>query len=276
MKILNRVIKVAIVCILLCITYFPTFLWMRERFLATESYYTHGFLVPFISCWLIFRKKDKLKELKASSKLYGLFIMLFGLFIHVVALSLQVKFISGFSLLIVLYGLSLYLGGRDVTKEFFFPILFLAFMIPLPKVLIIHISFRMKLLAAAAGTTLINWFKIPAFRAGSIVYLPNTTLTIGSPCSGLRSLISLTGLGALFAYITDLSRIKKIVLFFTSIPLALGANILRIVVLLWVAYVYGHDVATGKFHDYSGIFTFIFALIGLIIVNKVLQWKRKR
>jgi len=133
----------------------------------------------------------------------------------------------------------------------------------------------MKLLAAEAGASLINWFNIPVYRTGSIVYLPNTSLTIGSPCSGLRSLISLTALGALFAYLSDLSRVKKVMLFISAIPLALAANVLRIGMLLWVAYVYGHDVATGRFHDISGILVFIFAIVGLMVVNRILQWKTK-
>jgi len=275
MKAIFKKIKGLAICILLMLVYLPTFIWMKERFLAVESYYTHGFLVPFISGWLIYRKRQKLKNIKLNSNICGLFVLIFGLFIHILGLALQIKFVSGFSLLFVLLGLSLYLAGRNYTKEILFPILFLAFMIPLPRILIIQISFRMKLLAAGAGASLINWFNIPVYRTGSIIYLPNTALTIGSPCSGLRSLISLAGLGALFAYLSDLSKVKKIILFISAIPIALAANILRIGILLWVAYVYGHGVATGKFHDISGILVFIFALGGLILVNRMLKWKSK-
>ena len=275
MKCFNK-IKIILVIILVVVTYIPTFFWMKERFLGAESYYTHGFLVPLISLWLIYRKKEKLKKIEKKSNINGLFILIFGLLFHFLGLLLQIKFVSGFSLLFVLLGLSLYLAGKDYTKEILFPILFLAFMAPLPRVLIIHISFKMKLLAAEAGASLINWLNIPVYRTGSIVYLPNTALTIGSPCSGLRSLISLTALGALFAHLSDLSKIKKTILFVSAIPLALAANILRIGMLLWVAYVYGQNVATGKFHDISGMFVFIFAIAGLMIVNRVLQWKSKK
>jgi len=274
LEIANR-FKISLIFILVILTYLPTFAWMRERFLALESYYTHGWLVPFICLWLVYRKKKNLKKITIKPAISGLFILIFGLFAHILGLASQIKFVSGFSLVFVLLGLSLYLAGKDYTKEILFAILFLVFMVPLPRVLIIHISFRMKLLAAEAGTSLINWFNIPAYRAGSIVYLPNTSLTIGSPCSGLRSLISLTALGALFAYLSDLPKVKKIILFISAIPLALAANILRIGMLLWVAYVYGHDVAIGRFHDISGVLVFIFAIMGLMIINRILQWKPK-
>jgi len=274
LRILNR-FKISLIFILVILTYLPIFVWMRGRFLAVESYYTHGWLVPFICLWLVYRKRKKLEKVTIKPAISGLFILIFGLLAHILGLASQIRFVSGFSLIFVLLGLSLYLAGKDYTKEIFFPILFLAFMVPLPRVLIIQISFKMKLLAAEAGTSLINWFNIPAYRSGSIVELPNTTLTIGSPCSGLRSLISLTALGALFAYLSDLSRVKKVILFISAIPLALAANVLRIGMLLWVAYVYGHNVATGRFHDISGILVFIFAIVGLMIVNRVLQWKAK-
>ncbi len=274
LRILNR-FKIFLISILVILIYLPTFAWMKERFLAVESYYTHGWLVPFICLWLVYKKKEKLKKATIKPAISGLFILIFGLLVHILGLASQIKFVSGFSLIFVLLGLSLYLAGKDYTKEILFPILFLVFMIPLPRVLIIQISFRMKLLAAEAGASLINWFNIPVYRTGSIVYLPNTSLTIGSPCSGLRSLISLTALGALFAYLSDLSRVKKVILFISAIPLALAANVLRIGMLLWVAYVYGHNVATGRFHDISGILVFIFAIVGLMIVNRVLQWKAK-
>jgi exosortase len=222
---------------------------------------------------LIYRRKDKLKNIPLAPCTSGLFVLLLGLGIHLLGLLFQIRFVSGFSLIIILVGLSLYLIGKKFTKEILFPLIFLIFMIPIPRVLIVHISFRMKLIAAEAGARLISWLNIPSQRAGSIVYLPNTSLTIGSPCSGLRSLIALCGLGAVFAYIQNISKTKKTILFLSAIPLALVANILRIGVLLWVAYIYGSDFATGKFHDYSGILTFIFALIGLIFVNRLLKWK---
>ena len=134
----------------------------------------------------------------------------------------------------------------------------------------------MKLLATQMATLIINTIGIPAMRSGSIINLPNTSLIIGSPCSGLRSLISLTALGAIYAYLTNLSLLKKLTLFLTSIPLALISNIVRIVLLLLVAFVYGSEAATGKFHDFSGFLVFIVALAGLMIVWRVLSWEKEK
>lgn len=271
-----KIIKLSIIFILLIIIYLPTFIWMVIRFEATETYYSHGYLVPLISLVLIYLKRDKLKALKKDTSTLGLILIIASLALYIITLILNIGFMGGVSLLITLVGLSLYLGGVNYTKEIWFPLFFLIFMVPLPRILVIHISFKMKLLAAKAATFLINKLGIRAFCDGSIVYLPNTILTVGSPCSGLRSLIALLGLGALFAYVADLPKAKKYLLFLVSIPLAFMGNILRITLLLWIAYKYGSEVATGKFHDYSGYAIFVFTLFGLIGMNKLLQWKKKK
>ncbi|KPK41319.1 MAG: hypothetical protein AMJ78_05760 [Omnitrophica WOR_2 bacterium SM23_29] len=269
-------IKFIIVIALLLLIYWPTFLWMKARFLEADSYYSHGFLVPIVFLFLIWTKREDLKKSKIIPLNAGLFLLIPALLMHLVAYRWGINFVSGFSFIIALFGLLLYLFGWEVTRHLTFALCFLVFMVPLPQVMIIHISFKMKLFAAQAATSIIKLFGIQSVRVGSIVHLPNTALTIGDPCSGLRSLISLTALGALYAYLAKISRIRKIILFLFSIPLALLANIIRIVLLLVVAFVYGSEVATGKFHDFSGFLLFAIALIGLIIVGRILSWEKEK
>lgn len=269
-------IKLGIIIGLLILIYWPTFVWMNARFLEADTYYSHGFLVPLVFIYLIWTKRDELKKSKISPSNIGLILFVPALLTHLLAYLLEINFISGFSLIITLFGLSLYLYGLGISCQLAFAILFLIFMIPLPQVLIINISFKMKIFAAQAATACINLMGIQAVREGSIVHLPNTVLTVGDPCSGLRSLISLTALGALYAYLMKTSKVRKVALFLFSIPIALLANIIRIILLLLVAFVYGSEVATGKFHDFSGFLLFGFAFAGLFIAGKILSWQREK
>lgn len=268
-------IKLIIVIALLVLSYVPTFLWMKARFLEVDTYYSHGFLVPLVFLFLVWTKREDLKKSKIAPMNIGLILLVPAFLLHLIAYRWGINFISGFSLVIALFGLSFYLFGAAITRHLTFPLCFLVFMVPLPQVMIITISFKMKIFAAQVATSIIKLFGIPSVRMGSVVYLPNTSLTIGDPCSGLRSLISLTALGALYAYLAKISKIRRVVLFLVSIPLALVANVIRIVLLLIVAFVYGSEVATGKFHDISGFLLFIIALAGLIITGRILSWKKE-
>lgn len=266
-----------IVSILLILVYWPTFVWMNARFTEAETYYSHGFLVPFVFAYLIWMKKGELQ--KRVIKPVGLALLIFvpALLIHLVSYFFEINFVSGFTLIAAIFGLVLYLYGFDITKKVAFPVIFLVFMVPLPQVMIISISFKMKMMAAQAATNIVNLMGIHAIRDGSIVYLkPETSLTIGGPCSGLSSLIALTALGALYAYLAKMSKTRKIILFLLSIPIAFAANILRIVLLLLVGFAYDAKIATGPFvHGFLVFLLYIFAIAGLIFAGRMLSWERK-
>ena len=266
-----------IAALLLILVYWPTFIWMNARFDEAESYYSHGYLVPLVFAYLIWKKKDELR--KCAIKPFDLALLIFvpALLIHLLAYFFEINFVSGFTLIAAVFGLVLYLYGTAITKKIIFPISFLIFAVPLPQVMIINISFKMKMMAASAATAIVNLMGIHAVRDGSIVYLKSdTSLTIGSPCSGLSSLIALTALGALYAYIVKMSRARKIMLFLLSIPIALAANILRIVLLLVVGFAYDAKVATGPFvHGFLAFLLYVFAFAGLIIVGRMLSWGKK-
>ena len=102
------------------------------------------------------------------------------------------------------------------------------------------------------------------------IHLPAGSLRIADPCSGLRSVIALVALGALFAYFTRAPLWKRVTLFAAAVPLAVLANIIRISVLCGVANVWGIDTALGFFHDFSGLLLFVIAFAGLVVVRRAL------
>ena len=264
--------KIALIIILLISAYLPVFISLSERFLAVDSYYSHGFLVPLVSLYLIWRKRKKLQTfLPASSCKFGLVLLVAGLLLHFVSTALKINFGSYASLPIVLGGLVLYLFGKKITREILFPLAFLIFMVPLPSVAIITITFKMKIFTAQIASRIVSMMGISAIRGGSTIYLPRDFLVVGDPCSGLRSLISLLALGAIFAQVIAGSRIKKSALFLSTIPIAVISNAARIVLLLLITHVYGKEAALGFFHDFSGMLVFVFAFIGLTIVMRLLK-----
>ncbi len=54
------------------------------------------------------------------------------------------------------------------------------------------------------------------------------------------------------------------------IPVALGANYLRVLILILLTYHAGNNVAQGFAHDAAGILTFVLSLLGMAAVDKVL------
>jgi exosortase len=262
--------------IFLLIAYTPTFVWMWGRWLAKESYYGHGFLIPIISLYVVWQRRKELKKAKISSEMSGLILVVAGLLIHIVCALLKIYFISGFSFVFVLYGLILFCFGKDIARNLVFPVFFLAAMIPLPLVLIGNLTVKLKLLVAQMATFTLNKIGFPSVRDGSFIRMPNSYIAIEAPCSGLRSLIALLTLGLLFAFAMNVSKLKKSVLFLSSVPIAMAANLMRIILLATVNDLYGEKVAMGFFHDFSGFLLFGVAFTGLFIVSRALDTKDER
>ncbi len=267
----KNTLNLAAIAVLFIAAFYSTFLILADRFNAADSYYSHGFLIPFVCGFLIWRKRKALCATPIKPSLMGLPILIVGLILHVVSRLLKINFIDYLSIIVVLEGIILYLWGKQINRQLLFPLLFLIFMLPLPSVVIIGISFKMKIFAASVATNLAHKLGIPAMRGGSTIYLPNGLMEVGDPCSGLRSLISLLALGAIFTQFINGSIWQKVTLFCIAAPVAFVSNMLRILGLVVVYYVYGEKVALGFFHDLSGMLVFVFAFFGLIFATKIIR-----
>ena len=255
--------------------FFHTFTWLDYRYSQVDSYYAHGYFVPFISVWLIYLKWDQLKNIKISSNIFGLVLILFALLIHIIAVMSDINFISGFAVFFYLAGSVLYLCGTAAFKMVIFPILFLLFMFPVPGQFIDIIGLPTKSLATALSLKIIDFAGIPYYQEGFRIILPETIMYVGTPCNGMKSLISFLAMGLLAAYITNLSLWKKIFVVIGVYPLAVLLNGCRIAMLIFIADTYGIKKASPEsyLHDLSGIIVFAAGLI--IIFFTINFWKPK-
>ena len=196
----SNIAKGAAVVLLFTLTYLPTFADLHAKYSEVDSYYSHGYLIPLVSVFIVWYKRDKLKSMRVEPLPDGLWVLGGGLLIYLVSRWWYVNVVANFSILVVLAGLILYLFGKALTRELLFSLGFLVFMIPLPKISIIHITFWLKLLASSAAADIVSEMGIPVLVEGAFLALPNGILEIDNACSGLRSLIALAALGVAYAY----------------------------------------------------------------------------
>ena len=253
--------------------YYGTFLWLYERYTIPDSDYSHGFLIPFISGYFIWKKVKNPESAPMAGSKTGLILIVLALLTHVASVWTHVFFTSGFAILLFLVGVTLYFFGREFTKSIAFPLAFLFFMFPLPMGAIAAISFPLKLLVSNLAGGALSIFGFPLYREGAVVYLAKTTLTIDDPCSGIRSLISLLALGALIAYISHTPVWKKGILFVSAIPIAIFSNVLRVCALILAANFLGPQWAMPEhwFHTASGMGVFGVSMVFLFLLLRILE-----
>jgi len=274
----NRVLSffgVFVIGLLMALAYQTTLVWLYSRYMAADTYYSHGFFVPLVSLYFLYKLKEQFitKELKMSKA--GFIVILFSVILHIVGTVLYVFSVSGFSLFFLVIGVSLFLFGSERTKVAWFPLLFLIFMFPLPLAVIELISFPLKIFAAKAGVWLVGLSGVPVYGEGFNIFIPAGRLLVGNPCSGLRSLIAFLAIGAILAYVSPFSINRKLILFAFAAPVALLSNIIRIPILVLVSHHWGLEAARPEtlVHQGSGILVFVLGFLMLLFLEKVLKWQ---
>ena len=261
------------IIILTILAYQTTLEWMIDRYMGEDSYYSHGPIIPLVSLFLIYQKRDILEKISLQPNFVGLFIFLFALLLHILGTILYIFSISGFSLYFLIIGLALFLLGKEKFKTVAFPIIFLIFMFPLPGAILTMVSFPLKIIAANAGVWTVSLSGIPIHIEGFNIAIPAGQLLVGNPCSGLRSLIAFLALGFLLAYITPLKLHNKFALIVLTIPIALISNIIRVAILISVSHYWGLEAATPDtiVHSGSGVLVFVLGFSLLLLTSKVLK-----
>lgn len=234
--------------------------------------YSHGFIVPLFSVWVVWNSRQKLKDIKLAHGRFGWLIAFCGLGILVLGSLGAEEFLSRASLPIVIAGLLIQFRGWRYFRVLVFPwaVLFLA--IPLPAIILNEISLPLQYLASSLGSTLLKLVGIPIIREGNLISMPAITLDVAEACSGLRFLISLITLATIYGYLKESNSVRRVAIVCAAIPVAIGANGLRIMGS-GIAAQYGDpELAAGFFHTVSGVVVFAVALALLVFVDRSLGW----
>ncbi|MEW6411001.1 MAG: exosortase/archaeosortase family protein [Candidatus Zixiibacteriota bacterium] len=247
--------------------------------LATDWYhdgnYSHGFFIIPISIFLFYRKRHDI-NLPAKTSRQGLALFVAGCILLIFGYAASEFFTTRFGLVIVLSGFAWYYLGNENFRKVWFAFFFLVFMIPVPAIIYHSATIPMQLFASKVTTSLLQLVGIPVMRNGNIINLPGYSLEVVEACSGLRSLVTLLALAALYAYFRLPGKVLPVVLFVAAIPIAIVTNVFRVFTAAFGAYAISKEVAEDFIHEISGLFVFFTALVIMVILGNILIWIRNR
>jgi len=135
--------------------------------------------------------------------------------------------------------------------------LFLTLPIPLAFTESIHLALRF--IATDAVAWLLPYFNVPVFVAGTTLDIPNGTLQVADACSGFSTLYATVTVAVLTAYFCN-SNSRRAAVLLIAVPLAIGVNIIRVLMLTLLVHWMGLDVLKTSAHEISGLLTFMVAL----------------
>jgi len=229
----------------------------------------HGFFVPVIAGAIAWRKRDLIADKLPAPNWWGLAVMLWaGFQLYIATLGAEL-FLARTSFVISIIGAVLLLGGTEYLKIFRLPLILLFFMVPIPAVIYNQITFPLQILASRAAETTIDLLQIPVIREGNVLILPQQTLNVVEACSGIRSLLTLTFLSLVYGYFFEKRMWVRVVLFFSTIPIAIAANAGR-VAFTGVISQFKPELAEGWFHEAQGWVIFMIALTILVAFHQAI------
>jgi exosortase len=248
------------------------FQWMIARWGDKESFgadYSHGYLIPFVSLWVVWSKRAELFAAPKKVCQMGLVLIVAALAMHWLGAKMQQTRISLISLILLIWSVPLYFFGWQVAKRLIFPCSYLIFCVPLN--FLDALAGPLQRIATTMGHEALLGLGIECQRVGTMLRSPYFDLNVEAACSGLRSLLAMTALTAVYAYFTQKTLLKKWLLFMMSIPIAVAGNIARIVSIALVSITTGQKFGAGLHHDWSGYVLFTFSISLMIGAGKLLQ-----
>ena len=226
--------------------------------------YGHGLFMPFISCYIVWRQRDKIAQLGLKSSVWGYLLLLGSLCLLLAATLADIESVKHYSFCAALIGLALLYGGWQLLKICALPILLIILVIPLPYLFISNLTAGLQLISSELGTWLIRLFGIPVFLEGNIIDMGVYKLQVVEACSGLRYLYPLLSISLLVTHFLRTPLWFKAILVLSTVPITIFMNSLRIAITGLLVNNYGNEVAEGFLHDFEGWVVFLAAFVCLM------------
>ena len=254
-----RIAQNTLLLLMWAIVFYPLYQGIIGSWLY-DSNNSHGILVPFISLFLIWKKRTELKLCSIIVDMRGLFLLFISLVLYIASYAGDVTVAARSMMVFSLMGLVLYNFGKYIFKKIRFPLLFMLFMIPIPVSIVGLFSLPLQRLASDISAALIRMASIPVYQEGNMLYFAQTQLEIAEACSGIHSMMAMLMLGTIFVYLTRMSLLGAVLMIASAIPISMIANIARVTGTGILAHLYGAKVAKGFLHEFSGIAVFFLGL----------------
>lgn len=243
----------------LVVLFAPTVAWLFDRWTISVWQHAHGLLIPPVVGYFVYQELRPLARAPRSSSAWGFAFFVPALVVHALDAGMHTQLLSAAALLLSLPGLSLLLLGPARTRAIAFPLAFLLFALPIPLAFTEQIHWQLRQVVTAATAAAIPWFGIPVFVEGTTLHMPDGVVQIADACSGFSTLYAALAVACLTAYSTPDIR-RRLLVLVSAAPLAIGANLLRVIALVLLVAWKGTEILDTMIHPLSGMATFALAL----------------
>ena len=244
--------------------YWPSLLSL-ERTWSEDPRYSHGYLVPLFSLYLLWSQRGRIAGVGSRPGVGGLALIGLGIAMHLGGAVTNHEWFESASLLPSLAGLCVMARGWAALRLVGPSIAFLVFMIPLPYGVENALGESLQRLATLASTVVLQTMGLPALQEGNTITLAHAKIGVVKACSGLSMLTFFIAISVGLILVVRRPWVERVLILAGAIPVALIANIARITATGLLVELVGHGIAGIDFHDLTGLLMMPFALALLFV-----------
>ncbi len=251
--------------------YLPAYVDLARTVWSTDEQ-GHGPIILAVSVWLFYNMRHELAALTAKPApiLGGAFFAL-GLMMYVLGRSQSFLGLMVASQIVMLISLLLMFLGAKAVRMAWFPLFFLVFMTPFPEALVATVTGPLKAAVSVVAADLLYSLGYPVSRVGVILNVGQYQLLVADACAGLNSMFTLEALGLLYMNLMKYTSVaRNVALTILVVPIAFGANIVRVMILVLVTYHFGDAAGQGFVHSFAGMVLFMVGLTFVLLTDYVL------
>jgi exosortase B len=254
----------------LAVLYVPVFYEFSTSLWQSDDH-AHGPIILAVIAWLFWRQRHALFTPARAAPTAGLSLLVFGLLLYILGRAHDITIFEVGALAPILAGALLAMRGWQGLRALWFPILFVAFLVPLPGIFVDALTGPLKQQVSQIAEQLLYAAGYPVGRTGVTLTVGQYQLLVADACSGLNSMFSLSALGLLYLYLLrHKSWLHNGVILVSILPIAFAANIIRVLALVLVTYHFGDEAGQGFLHGAAGIVLLLVALTILLSLDAVL------
>jgi len=249
----------------------PTVIDLAHQVWSTDEQ-GHGPIIGAVSLWLMWRKRQDVVDAPyRPAHLLGGSMLALALLLYALGRSQQIIQGEVVGVILAAMALILLLRGTQALKAYAFPFFFLAFMVPLPGVLVQAMTIPLKTAVSYVAEVLMHAAGYPIGRTGVILTAGPYQLLVADACAGLNSMFTLEALGLLYMNLLGYtSKLRNVLLAVLVIPIAFVANVVRVIILILVTYHFGDEAGQGFVHTFAGMVLFGVGLAMMLATDTVL------
>jgi len=236
-----------------------------------DSYAAHGGFALAFSLFLLFDDRRRLLDSRGRGEPLGLLGIVLGLGLFLFGMRIGSLPLQAMSFAPVLAGAVALAFGPVTLRQAAFPLGFLIFMSPLPRLFVRGVTGWLQDFSAAMAASVTSLLGVPIFQNGRFLELPGTSLEVAEICNGLRFLSALVVLTVAYAHMTQRTLSRKALLSLAAVPVAILANAARVTVVTLAVYYIGPQAASGWLHHSIGKAVWALTLVPLLVLGWYLR-----